>query len=94
MLGGILIRALWSVVCVVAIWMRHNWARYLLVIRLLWSGILTALLELSYTETAVETSRLIVAGSSTLGHILVAVALIASPAIRKLTHPNQHFDVH
>lgn len=88
-LGGCLVNVIWSTVCIIAMWMRHDWARYFLVIRLLFSVVMAGWSELSYSALA-PSPRILIAASITLSHLAVAVFLIASPKIRKLTSPYYH----
>jgi hypothetical protein len=94
MLGFALIRSLWSTVCLVAIWQRQNWARYLLCVRLLWSVVANGFTELALTQGTSHLDRLIWPVFITGGHLVVAVLLMSSPQIRKLTNPERYSTYH
>ena len=94
MLGFALIRSLWSTVCLVAIWQRQNWARYLLCVDLFWSVIANGFKELALTQGTAHLDRLIWPACITGGHLLVGVLLMASPQIRKLTNPERYSTYH
>ena len=91
-LGFALVRLLWSIVCMGAMWQRQNWGRYLLVVRLLWAVLASGIGEMSLADRGADSHRLMIAIGSTLGHLIVAVVLIASPSISRLCNPSPHSD--
>jgi NADH:ubiquinone oxidoreductase subunit K len=83
-MGPIINSSLWSVVLLAAIWCRKNWARYAMVILMLVSVALAFILEASFAEFVAGDTLLIMV-TITAGHLVVALILIFSHGIQKLT---------
>ena len=92
MLGFFIVDTIWSGVCVIAMWRRQSWGRYLLVIRLMVAVCANGIDLLGLSDVAIDKTRLVWIISFVAGQLIVAVVLIASRDISKLTKPDLYQD--